>query len=66
MVVAKTIIGIVSAGLGAVFLANNKAMGEGMAEFYKKLYTKKNTPVMFKAAGIFLIIAGIIIAFAPL
>ena len=56
--------GILLVGLGVVFIANNKAMGEGMAKFYKKLYTKKNTPIMFKAAGAFLVIAGAIIALA--
>ena len=66
MVVAKTVGGIILTGIGAIFITNNKEMGEGLSKFYKKLYTKKNTPTMFKAAGIFLITAGLIIAFAPI
>ena len=66
MAIGKPVAGIVLTAIGVIFFTNNKDLGKGLSKFYKKLYTKKNTPFMFKAAGIFLMIAGVIIAFAPL
>lgn len=59
--IEKMIVGIIIIGIGLVFFFNNKKMGVGCAEFYRKLYTKKSMPFMFKAAGILLIIGGIIL-----
>jgi 3-oxoacyl-ACP reductase-like protein len=65
MAIARLVVGTILAGIGVIFIANSKALGEGMTEFYKKLYAKKNTPTMFKAAGVLLVIGGAILAFAP-
>ena len=62
MVTGTLVAGIILAGIGAIFIVNNKALGEGMSEFYRKLYTKKNTPFMFKAAGILLLVGGAVLA----
>jgi hypothetical protein len=56
----KLIAGVILIAIGLLFFFNNKNMGRGCADFYKKLYTKKNMTIMFRAAGILLIIAGII------
>ncbi|MFC1600059.1 hypothetical protein ACFL3T_03470 [Patescibacteria group bacterium] len=57
----KIIIGIVFIGLGTLFFFNNKNIGKGAYKFYKWLYTEKNLIVMFKAAGVLLVIGGLII-----
>jgi hypothetical protein len=49
--------------MGVVFFFNNKAMGEGCFGFYRWLYTKRNLKIMFKIAGIILIVGGILLAF---
>jgi hypothetical protein len=61
MIKTNIILGIVMIGIGILFSLNNKNMGEGCAEFYKKLYTKKSMPFMFKAAGVILIVGGLIV-----
>ncbi|MFC1742299.1 hypothetical protein ACFL3V_07225 [Nanoarchaeota archaeon] len=58
----KLIAGIILAAMGVVFLFAYRQIAKGAAKFYKKLYTEKNLTIMFRAAGILLIIAGIIIA----
>ena len=57
----KIIPGIIIIGIGLVFFFNNKNMGKGTAKFYKKLYTEKNLIFMFRAAGVFLIIGGVLL-----
>jgi len=57
----ELITGIILMAVGVLFFLNNKAMGEGCAEFYRKLYTKKSMPIMFKAAGIILFVGGMIV-----
>jgi len=59
----KIFIGIVMMCIGAIFFHNNEAMGRGMAKFYQKLYTEKNTIVMFKACGVILILGGLALMF---
>jgi hypothetical protein len=55
----ELIAAIILVVVGTLFFFNNKAMGEGLSDFYRKLYTKKNTPFMFKAAGILFIVGGL-------
>ncbi|MFC1612922.1 hypothetical protein ACFL23_01185 [Patescibacteria group bacterium] len=55
----KIFIGILFIGLGAIFFFNNEDMGKGMAKFYQKFYSEKNTIVMLKAAGVILILGGL-------
>lgn len=64
MAIQRLAAGIMLASIGVIFITNSKALGEGMAKFYKKLYTKKNAPYMFKAAGALLVIGGLIVALA--
>jgi len=49
--------------IGVLFFFNNKNMGKGASKFYKKLYTKRNLTIMFKVAGIILILGGLILIF---
>jgi len=49
--------------VGVVFFFNNKAMGEGCFGFYRWFYTKRNLKIMFKIAGIVLIVGGLILMF---
>ena len=59
----ELIAGLVLIVIGMLFFFNNKNMGAGLAEFYKKLYTKKNTIFMFRIAGIVLVVGGLILVF---
>ncbi|GAH70758.1 unnamed protein product [marine sediment metagenome] len=59
----ELIIGIVFIGLGLLFFFNNKNIGEGMAKFYRKLYTERNLKVMFRACGVILVLGGLILIF---
>jgi len=56
-------VGLLLMGIGFVFIYNNKNMAKGAAKFYRKLYEEKNLKVMFRAAGIILVLAGIILIF---
>ncbi len=56
-------IGLILIGIGLLFFYNNKNMAKGASKFYQKLYTEKNMTVMFKAAGIILVLGGIFITF---
>ena len=55
----ELIAGLVLIVIGMLFFFNNKSMGKGLAEFYKKFYTKKNTIIMVRIAGIILIVGGV-------
>jgi len=57
---SRIIASIIFFAVGILFFLNNKNMGKGTHEFYKRLYTKKNLIIMFRAAGILLIIGGIL------
>lgn len=57
----KTIIGIALMGLGLLFFFNNRNIAKGAFKFYQKLYTEKNLKVMFRACGVILVLAGIIL-----
>ena len=59
MATEKLIPGIILIVIGILFFFNNKNMGKGASKFYRKLYTEKNMNVMFRIAGIILIIGGI-------
>jgi len=59
----KIIPGIILVAIGLLFFFNNKNIGKGAAKFYKKIYSEKNLPVMFKIGGLLLILAGIILVF---
>ena len=57
----KTIASIILIAIGILFFFNNKNIGEGCFKFYKALYTKNNLKIMFKAAGMILVVGGIIL-----
>ena len=59
----ESIIGIVFIGLGLLFFFNNKNLGEGLAKFYRKLYTKHNSKIMFRACGVILVFGGLALIF---
>ena len=63
MVAGKTIAGIILIGIGVVFLTNNKALGEGAAKLYQKIYTEKNMTIMFRMTGALLVVGGLVIGF---
>jgi len=56
-------IGIGLIGLGFLFVFNNKNIAKGASKFYAKFYTEKNLRVMFRAVGIILALAGILLIF---
>jgi len=60
---AKIIAGLILIGIGAIFSLFKKDLAKGTSELYRKLYTKKNMTVMFTAAGVLLIIGGLILIF---
>lgn len=59
----KSIVGIVFIGLGLLFFFNNKSLGGGLAKFYQKLYTERNSKIMFRACGVILILGGLVLIF---
>lgn len=58
---SKLIVGIMLIVLGLLFFLSNKSMGKEVSKFYKWLYTEKNCKIMFKIAGIILIVGGILL-----
>ncbi|MBW2989811.1 hypothetical protein KY358_05850 [Candidatus Woesearchaeota archaeon] len=62
MVTSKLFVGIFSSLVGLLFFFNNKNIGKGAYNFYKKFYTENNLKMMFKILGVFLFIIGIVIA----
>lgn len=63
MIAGKIIAGIVLAGIGLVFIFNNKEMAKGAFKFYRWFYTEERLIVMFKVAGVMLIVGGIVLVF---
>jgi len=59
----KLIAGIILMVMGIVFFFNNKNIGNGTFKFYRALYTKKNLAIMFRVAGIILIVGSLILIF---
>ena len=59
--VEKLVAGILLVVVGVAFLLWGKSMGEGAFKFYRVIYTKENLKIMFKAAGVILIVGGIIL-----
>ena len=59
----ELVAGIVLMVIGVLFIFNNKGMGAGAFEFYRKMYTKKNLKIMFRIAGIILVVGGFILVF---
>ena len=53
------LVGIIFLAIGLLFAFNNKNMAKGAFRFYQKLYTEKNLGVMFRIAGILLILGGL-------
>ena len=47
--------------IGLLFLLNSKNMSKGTFKLYRIIYTKKNLNIMFKAAGITLILGAILL-----
>lgn len=63
MTTETLVIGIGFIALGLLFVLNNKNIAKGAFKFYAKLYTEKNLKVMFRAAGIILVLGGILLLF---
>jgi len=63
MTTEKLIPGIILVVIGIIFFLNNKNISEGAFKFYRWLYTKKNLKIMFRAAGVILVIGGLILIF---
>jgi len=63
MVSSKLIAGIFLLAIGLIFLFNNKKISKGTYKFYQFLYTEKNLVIMFKIAGVILLIGGLILIF---
>jgi len=61
MATEKLIPAIILIIIGIIFFFNNKNMGKGASKLYRKLYTEKNLKIMFRIAGIILIVGGIIL-----
>jgi uncharacterized membrane protein YdcZ (DUF606 family) len=59
----QIIAGIILIAIGILFIFNNKNMGEGAAKFYKWFYTKERLKIMFRIAGIILVVGGLLIIF---
>ena len=55
--------GLIVIVIGMFFFFNSKNMSKGLAEFYKKIYTKKNVTIMLRIAGIILVVGGLILVF---
>ncbi len=63
MVSEKLIPAIILIAIGILFLFNNKNISKGAFKFYKWFYTEERLRVMFKAAGIILVIGGLLLIF---
>lgn len=59
----KLLVGIIFIGIGLLFFFNNKNIAKGAATFYQRLYTENNLKIMFKGAGILLILGGLALIF---
>jgi len=57
----KVIAGIILIAIGILFFFNNKNISKGVAKFYQMFYTEERLMIMFKAAGIVLIIGGVLL-----
>jgi hypothetical protein len=55
--------GLVLIAIGMLFFFSNKNMGRGLAEFYKKIYTKKNVVIILRIVGIILVVGGFVLVF---
>ena len=61
METSKIIVSIILITIGILFFFNNKNMGKGAAKFYQWFYTEERLKIMFRVAGILLIIGGIVL-----
>ena len=61
MGIEKIIASIILMAIGILFFFNNKNIAKGAYKFYSWLYTEKNLIIMFKIAGIILVIGGLMI-----
>jgi hypothetical protein len=57
----KIIPSIILIVIGILFFINNKNIGEGAAKFYQWFYTEERLKIMFKIAGMVLIVGGVLI-----
>ncbi|MBU1164195.1 hypothetical protein KKA15_01360 [Patescibacteria group bacterium] len=60
----KMFAGLILMAIGLLFVFNNKNMAKGAAALYQKLYTEKNLIVMFKIAGVILVLGGLVLMVA--
>ena len=58
---SKIIVSIIFFAIGLLFFFNNKNIGKGASKFYQWLYTKENLTIIFRIAGVILIIGGILL-----
>ena len=61
MVDQKIIASIILMALGLLFFFNNKNIGKGASKFYQWFYTEEKLIIMFRIAGIILIIGSILL-----
>ena len=59
----ELIAGIILMAIGVLFFFNNKNIGKGFHKFYKWFYTEERLKIMFKAAGIILVLGGLVLVF---
>ena len=63
MVSEKLIPAIILIAIGVLFTFNNKNIGAGAYKFYRWFYTKERLQIMFRIAGVLLVIAGLVLIF---
>lgn len=59
----KIIPAVILLAIGLLLFFNNKNMAKGAARFYQKFYSEKNLLIMFKVAGVILILGGLVLIF---
>jgi hypothetical protein len=62
----ELIVGCLLVVVGVVFLFSWREMTGGAFRFYRTLYTERNLGVMFRAAGIVLIVGGVVLVLTRL
>ncbi len=63
METSKLIVSIILIAIGILFFFNNKNMGKGAHKFYQWFYTEERLKIMFRIAGIILVLGGLVLIF---
>ena len=58
---SKIVVSIILIVIGILFFFNNKNMSKGASKFYQWFYTEERLKIMFRIAGIVLILGGILL-----